>query len=135
MSGGVASNLYLREKLAMLCDDHGFTLHTPPPHLCTDNGVMIAWSALEQLKWREHEADQSHDHPSQSHDHSSLSHDHPSLSHDHPSQPHCLLYSGRELDSIEFRPKWPLGEDVSDDVKALSIKLPRTPSYFKIHSG
>ena len=117
MSGGVASNLYLREKLTMLCEDHSFTLHTPPPHLCTDNGVMIAWSALEQLKWREHE-----------------SHDHRSLSHDLPN--HCLLYSGGEVDSIEFRPKWPLGEDVSDDVKELKIKLPRTPHYmyFKTHS-
>lgn len=22
----------------------------PPPRLCTDNGVMVAWSAIEKLK-------------------------------------------------------------------------------------
>jgi N6-L-threonylcarbamoyladenine synthase len=22
----------------------------PPPRLCTDNGVMVAWSAVEKLK-------------------------------------------------------------------------------------
>ena len=28
----------------------GYTLVTPPPKLCTDNGIMIAWNGME--KWK-----------------------------------------------------------------------------------
>jgi tRNA A37 threonylcarbamoyltransferase TsaD len=28
------------------------SLAVPPPHLCTDNGIMIAWSGIE--RWRAH---------------------------------------------------------------------------------
>lgn len=42
ISGGVGANIRLREKLGDYCRDNGFTLHLPPMHLCTDNGLMIA---------------------------------------------------------------------------------------------
>jgi N6-L-threonylcarbamoyladenine synthase len=44
VSGGVASNQYLRTMLRPLLHHYDIALHCPPPHLCTDNGVMIAWS-------------------------------------------------------------------------------------------
>ena len=44
VSGGVASNQYLRSQLESLTSSYGYSLHCPPPRLCTDNGVMIAWS-------------------------------------------------------------------------------------------
>ena len=50
VSGGVASNQYLRAKLRLLLDHYGFTLYCPPPHLCTDNGVMIAWYGENFIK-------------------------------------------------------------------------------------
>ena len=43
ISGGVASNEYIRTKLRLLLHHYDITLHCPPPRLCTDNGVMIAW--------------------------------------------------------------------------------------------
>lgn len=43
VSGGVASNQYVRRSLQLLADATNFTLVCPPPRLCTDNGVMIAW--------------------------------------------------------------------------------------------
>ena len=43
LSGGVASNNHLRLQMKELAALHRYTLHTPPPRLCTDNGVMIAW--------------------------------------------------------------------------------------------
>lgn len=43
VSGGVASNMYLRIHLESLTSKHGYNLYCPPPYLCTDNGVMIAW--------------------------------------------------------------------------------------------
>jgi N6-L-threonylcarbamoyladenine synthase len=49
VAGGVAANGYLRDRLARLADDVGFTLHAPPAALCTDNGAMIAWAGLERL--------------------------------------------------------------------------------------
>ena len=50
MAGGVAANLYLRERLARLTEAKGFRLIAPPLHLCGDNAVMVAWAAIERLR-------------------------------------------------------------------------------------
>ncbi|GAA5966397.1 hypothetical protein JCM3765_005089 [Sporobolomyces pararoseus] len=54
VSGGVASNTYLRtqlrKKLDQLSPDRVIPLHFPPPSLCTDNAAMIAWVGLERLE-------------------------------------------------------------------------------------
>lgn len=50
VSGGVACNNYIFGALTVLCEATNFTIYRPPPKLCTDNGVMIAWNGLE--KWR-----------------------------------------------------------------------------------
>lgn len=50
VSGGVACNQYIAKGLGILCRELGYTLKIPPRHLCTDNGVMIAWNGVE--KWR-----------------------------------------------------------------------------------
>ena len=51
VSGGVASNMYIRQGLDTVAEHYGMTAVYPPPRLCTDNGVMIAWNGLE--RWRE----------------------------------------------------------------------------------
>ncbi|XP_027760461.1 probable tRNA N6-adenosine threonylcarbamoyltransferase, mitochondrial isoform X2 [Empidonax traillii] len=50
VSGGVASNQYIRKGLQNLADANDFALLCPPPRLCTDNGVMIAWNGIERLR-------------------------------------------------------------------------------------
>jgi len=50
MSGGVAANAFLRTVVRRVCEKHDADLICPPPRLCTDNGVMIAWNAVE--RWR-----------------------------------------------------------------------------------
>jgi N6-L-threonylcarbamoyladenine synthase len=50
VAGGVAANLYLRERLARLTEAKGFRLIAPPFHLCGDNAVMVAWAAIERLR-------------------------------------------------------------------------------------
>ncbi|EME49581.1 hypothetical protein DOTSEDRAFT_68380 [Dothistroma septosporum NZE10] len=50
VSGGVASNAYLRHVLRAMLDARGYnsiSLAFPPISLCTDNALMIAWAALE----------------------------------------------------------------------------------------
>lgn len=47
LAGGVAANQFLFQRLVQACKD--VTVVAPPPHLCTDNGVMIAWAGLERL--------------------------------------------------------------------------------------
>lgn len=50
VSGGVASNRFLRHVLRSMLDARGYhriRLLFPPPELCTDNALMIAWSGLE----------------------------------------------------------------------------------------
>ena len=41
ISGGVASNSYIRESLKEMCDSIGVTMHMPPKKYCTDNAAMI----------------------------------------------------------------------------------------------
>jgi N6-L-threonylcarbamoyladenine synthase len=49
-AGGVAANARLRARLTGLAADAGLAFVAPPPALCTDNGVMIAWAGLERLR-------------------------------------------------------------------------------------
>jgi len=50
VSGGVASNAYIRQGLTKVTGHYQMEAVFPPPALCTDNGVMIAWNGLE--RWR-----------------------------------------------------------------------------------
>ncbi|XP_034740866.1 probable tRNA N6-adenosine threonylcarbamoyltransferase, mitochondrial [Etheostoma cragini] len=50
LSGGVASNQYIRKALTLITDATGLRLLCPPAKLCTDNGVMIAWNGVERLR-------------------------------------------------------------------------------------
>ncbi len=48
-AGGVAANLAIGSALTGLAESHDFQIRIPPPRLCTDNAVMIAWAGLERL--------------------------------------------------------------------------------------
>jgi N6-L-threonylcarbamoyladenine synthase len=50
VAGGVAANRRLRARLETLAAETDLELVLPPPALCTDNGVMIAWAAIERLR-------------------------------------------------------------------------------------
>ncbi|KAL7313717.1 Mitochondrial tRNAs modification protein [Mucor circinelloides] len=50
VSGGVASNTLFRSRLEALAHAYNLPLICPPPQLCTDNGVMIAWAGLERFQ-------------------------------------------------------------------------------------
>ena len=49
-AGGVAANAHLRARLAGCAAAHGFAFMAPPPHLCTDNGAMIAYAGALHLR-------------------------------------------------------------------------------------
>ncbi|XP_020260771.1 probable tRNA N6-adenosine threonylcarbamoyltransferase, mitochondrial [Asparagus officinalis] len=49
VSGGVASNQYVRSRLHHIVKKTGLRLVCPPPSLCTDNGVMVAWTGIENF--------------------------------------------------------------------------------------
>ncbi len=50
VAGGVAANRAIRTGLAEAAAGEGFHLVAPPPRLCTDNAVMVAWAGLERLR-------------------------------------------------------------------------------------
>ncbi|XP_072468754.1 tRNA N6-adenosine threonylcarbamoyltransferase, mitochondrial isoform X3 [Notamacropus eugenii] len=50
VSGGVASNLYIRRTLEIVTKATNCILLCPPLNLCTDNGIMIAWNGIERLR-------------------------------------------------------------------------------------
>jgi N6-L-threonylcarbamoyladenine synthase len=50
VAGGVAANRAIRVALETAAVRRGFRLVAPPLRLCTDNAVMVAWTALERLR-------------------------------------------------------------------------------------
>jgi N6-L-threonylcarbamoyladenine synthase len=50
VAGGVAANQTIRRALQNTAAAAGLPLIAPPPALCTDNGVMVAWAGLERLR-------------------------------------------------------------------------------------
>jgi N6-L-threonylcarbamoyladenine synthase len=50
VAGGVAANQYLGDRLKQTAEDSGFQMVVPPPALCTDNAVMIAWAGIERRR-------------------------------------------------------------------------------------
>ncbi|XP_060963055.1 probable tRNA N6-adenosine threonylcarbamoyltransferase, mitochondrial isoform X1 [Cannabis sativa] len=50
VSGGVASNQYVRAQLDQVVKKNNLHLVCPPPSLCTDNGVMVAWTGIEHFR-------------------------------------------------------------------------------------
>ena len=50
VTGGVASNSYLRKKFIETIISSNKKPFIPPANLCTDNGAMIAWAGYERFK-------------------------------------------------------------------------------------
>ncbi|MCI4664915.1 MAG: tRNA (adenosine(37)-N6)-threonylcarbamoyltransferase complex transferase subunit TsaD [Neomegalonema sp.] len=48
VAGGVAANQTLRTRLRNVAAEAGLTFAAPPLSICTDNGAMIAWAAMER---------------------------------------------------------------------------------------
>ena len=48
VAGGVAANKTVRQVLQNEAAALGLQLVCPPPRLCTDNGVMVAWAGVER---------------------------------------------------------------------------------------
>ncbi|MGH6923538.1 MAG: tRNA (adenosine(37)-N6)-threonylcarbamoyltransferase complex transferase subunit TsaD [Propylenella sp.] len=48
-AGGVAANNVIRARLTNLCREAGLPFVAPPPRLCADNAVMMAWAGAERL--------------------------------------------------------------------------------------
>ena len=49
LSGGVASNFFLRSKFKKMCKKKKISFFAPDKNLCVDNATMIAWAGLEIL--------------------------------------------------------------------------------------
>lgn len=49
VSGGVAANSAIRERLEQLCAKNEMRAYAPPLALCGDNAAMIAWAGIERL--------------------------------------------------------------------------------------
>ena len=50
VSGGVAQNVAFQQAITDLCTEHEYLAVYPPPELCSDNAVMIAWAGVESVR-------------------------------------------------------------------------------------
>jgi N6-L-threonylcarbamoyladenine synthase len=50
ISGGVAANKYIGDKIKSFLAEKQFEFYAPPLKLCTDNAAMIAWAGAEKFK-------------------------------------------------------------------------------------
>lgn len=50
VSGGVACNDFIFDSIKVIGDKMGYNVYRPPPKVCTDNGVMIAWNGMERVR-------------------------------------------------------------------------------------
>ena len=46
----MAANQAVRTQLTAVVEKAGLVMVCPPIRMCTDNGVMVAWTGLERLK-------------------------------------------------------------------------------------
>ena len=84
VSGGVSANKEMRRRLFQAAEKRAARVFFPPPALCTDNGVMIAWAAgLRILSGLHHSQTEM---PAQARDHD----------------------NARSLVGMQVRPRWPL---------------------------
>ena len=51
IAGGVAANSTVKSTVLNVANEFGLTVCAPPPKYCTDNGVMVAWTGIERLKY------------------------------------------------------------------------------------
>ncbi len=56
VAGGVAANVFLRERLTAASKTKGFAFMAPPLRLCTDNGAMIAHAGALRLRAGQNDA-------------------------------------------------------------------------------
>ena len=49
ISGGVASNMFIRKGMKNLAEKKNMMFHVPEPRLCVDNASMIAWAGIEKI--------------------------------------------------------------------------------------
>ena len=50
LGGGVAANTALRERVARVCEENGYTAYIPSRAMCTDNAAMIGAAACYRLR-------------------------------------------------------------------------------------
>lgn len=50
VSGGVACNDFIFNAIKTIGRKMGYNVLRPPPKMCTDNGVMIAWNGIERVR-------------------------------------------------------------------------------------
>jgi N6-L-threonylcarbamoyladenine synthase len=51
VAGGVAANGAVRAALGNVATARGLPMLAPPLRYCTDNAVMVAWAAVERLRY------------------------------------------------------------------------------------
>lgn len=50
VSGGVACNDFIFNSIKVIGDKKGYSVSRPPPKVCTDNGIMVAWNGMEKIR-------------------------------------------------------------------------------------
>lgn len=115
VSGGVAANKYIIDGLRLACrecyDEPNMKVYAPSRHLCSDNGLMVAWNGM--LRYR-HFLDLNN-HLKQLNTN---------------QETYCeidesVIYQDNQMESVEAKAISPMGLDISNKLKSTRFNIKR----------
>lgn len=104
VSGGVASNSYIVNGIRMFlqkCIDPSMKVYAPSKHLCSDNGLMVAWNGMLHYRDYLHRRERGE------------------------ISTTAVVTDLNVMDSITVSPDEPIGLDLRGQVKVRNFKLPQ----------
>lgn len=113
VSGGVAANEYLINGIRLACekcyDEPNMKVYVPSRHLCSDNGLMVAWNGM--LRFR-HILDTN-----------SVKTTICQATHSDIDLDESLIYDSNQMELVEAKATCPMGVDISHKLKSTKFKL------------
>lgn len=115
VSGGVAANKYVIDGIRLACeecyDEPNMKVYAPSRHLCSDNGLMVAWNGMLRLR-------QTLDtNPEKTAICRATSSD--------IDLDESLIYDSNQMELVEAKATCPIGVDISHKLKTTRFKLKR----------
>lgn len=111
VSGGVAANKYIVDGIQLACrecyDETNMKVFAPSKHLCSDNGLMVAWNGMLRYK-----------HFMETNPNKSIV-DQETFS----DTDELVIYDSNQMDLVEVKASCPMGTDISHKINSTRFRI------------